>query len=142
MSVDSACLKDEHVAISLWQGEVTHEQWIRNVARVLADPDLPTTSMHLVDLRSVDATTIGEPEIKDVVGFLQSQGERIKGRRIAIVATSEFNKSILFQRLMGHQFLNTIVFNELQTACTWLNLDAKRMERAIEDLRRKISGGT
>ena len=83
MSIGYLPRADLSLIVSMWDGVVTAEAWRHNLEKVLADPAFPSTTVHLVDLRSADIEgTITEQDIKDIVEFLGSHAAEIAGLHV------------------------------------------------------------
>jgi hypothetical protein len=64
--------------------------------------------------------------------------DKIAGSKVAFVADAAFEKSSTFRRFMSIYPLSMIVFNDLDTACTWLGIDLHETERMIEEIRHDL----
>ncbi|HVO77104.1 MAG TPA: hypothetical protein VMT60_03880, partial [Candidatus Bathyarchaeia archaeon] len=115
---------------------VTAEDFLANVRRVSSDPDWPPSGrLHLSDLRNVSAdVSIDVGTIKKAVDIYVQKPERIADLKVAIVASEVFAKAAIFERLMSLYRLSVIVFNSLDTACTWLGIDADEAERTLQEM--------
>ena len=141
MSIGYTCIMDKKLVVSVWDGNVTLDQWRENLDRLLADPDFPATRINIVDMRfGHPDITIGEGEIQQVIDFLATHQEKIAGRKIAIVAGEDFKKSKFFESLAGNLLIKVIVFNFLHGACSWLGIDPRETEEAIQQIRERLRG--
>jgi hypothetical protein len=61
-------------------------------------------------------------------------------KRIAIIPGEGWEKAKLFVRLIASLGVRPIVFSNLVTACTWLNLDVVEVGNTIKELRLKMRG--
>ena len=111
--------------------------------RLVADPDWPAKKrLHLTDLRTTSAMNIDETTLKKVVAFVGKFPNKIAKMKMAMVADEAYQKSNIFQHLMSTFPLTVIAFNSLETACTWLGLNAQNTELALQQLRVRLRGGT
>ena len=139
MSIGYTCIMDKKLVVSVWDGNVTLDQWRENLDRLLADPDFPATRINIVDMRFGHPDhTIGEGEIQQVIDFLATHQEKIAGRKIAIVAGEDFTKPKYFERLAESLLAKVIVFNFLHSACSWLGADPKETEQTMEQIRVRL----
>ncbi|MFA5833298.1 MAG: hypothetical protein WDA22_07475 [Bacteroidota bacterium] len=143
VSIQYNIQKEKNLIISLWHHNVTFDQWMNNVKKLIVEPDFKQAVKQIVDIHIGSADiSIGQEEIKQVVDFIAQHPEVILGRKIAIVAGKEFNRSSFFTQLARSQFLNAIVFNDLQTACKWLGVDRQEAEVSIERIRKELQQET
>ncbi|MCK9410303.1 MAG: hypothetical protein WCX28_10675 [Bacteriovoracaceae bacterium] len=143
MSIKYICDKKKKLTISVWHHHVTFEQWKKNVEKLLADPDFIHTNKQIVDIHIGSADiSIGEEEIKQVLQYILKHPELVVGRKIAIIAGKEFHRSTMFTHFARSQSLNTIVFNDLHTACKWLGIDRQEAELTIEQIRKDLDRST
>ena len=139
MSIGFKFIKEKRLGISVWHGKVTLAEWLDNLRRIISDPDFPSTRMQVVDLRSATGDpSIDESGIKQAAEFIGSDPVKTTGRKVAVVAGKEFNRSKLFENLVKSHFQNVIVFNDLPTACTWLGIDTIETQQEIEQIRIKL----
>ena len=90
-------------------------------------------------LRSAVADlSIDESGIKQAAEFIGSNLLKTTGRRVAVVAGKEFDRSKLFENLVKSHLLNVIVFNDLSTACTWLGIDTMETQQEIQQIHIKL----
>jgi hypothetical protein len=106
--------------------------------RLLADPDWPMISRFIVDLQSVtDTSSIGD-EVRIV---FTSDQPALSGKRSAIIASSEFRRASRFAELVERFGTSTFVFNHLDTACLFLDIDFKETHKILEGLRLRLRKG-
>lgn len=99
-------------------------------------PDWATIPRLLLDLRSVtDTTTIGEPEMRQALAQLDADRQILAGQRNAILAGREFSKASRYSRLAEHYGMDAVVFNNLDTACLFLNINVQQASHILDELR-------
>jgi hypothetical protein len=105
----------------------------------LADPDWPMIPRFIVDLQSVtDTSSIGDEEIDQVKTVFTSNQPALSGKRSAIIASREFRRASRFAKLVERFGTSTVVFNNLDTACLFLDIDFMETHKTLEGLRLKL----
>ena len=130
----------DDLALEVWEGTVTLDEWLDLVCKQATDPEWPARrGMGLTDLRyGVPDLAIGEAEIRRVAALYGIHREKIVRTRVALVAGEAFRKSRLFGHFMANYGLTVIVFDDLDMACKWLGVDAGKVQHAIEGLRARL----
>ena len=125
--------------IVVWDGLVDLAQWQAHVPRMLSDPQYVPAAAQLTDLRfsSIDES-IGEDDIRRMTDYFATQHSKLEGKRLAIVAGGEWEKPKQVELSLKSQMVQTIVFNDLVTACVWLGTDVVEAGREIQQLRLKL----
>jgi len=136
--------KEKRITLAVWDGAITEEKLLAHSRKLLADPDWPgKRRLHLSDLGTTSAyINIDEISIKKVLAFLGKFPNKIAKEKMAMVANEAYQMSNIFQRLISKYPLTVIAFNSLDTACTWLDIDADESECALQQLRAKAREGT
>ena len=113
----------QRVGLIVWVGTVTADDWRDQVGQRIADPTVATAGRLLGDVRlatldeSVDAGVIGE------IAQLWATSGVFAGKPVAIVAQDAFWDARSFEKALSQHGETVIVFNDLDTACTWLGVD-------------------
>jgi hypothetical protein len=125
------------VTIAVWSGETTADEFLAYVQRLVDDPQWPPPRrLQLGDFRRT--TSLGgmdDKNLQKAANILGGHLDKIAGSKVAFVADAAFEKSSTFRRFMSIYPLSMIVFNDLDTACTWLGIDLHETERTIEEIR-------
>ena len=139
MGIAYACKPDRKLALVVWDGAVTWDDWWQHYPQMLSDPDFAPMQTQISDLRyaSVSAA-ISNDNIRTMVDLLASQREHLSLRKIAIVAGAEWDKLKRAAGGIESVSVAAIVFNDLTAACHWLGVDAVAAAADIEELRLKL----
>jgi hypothetical protein len=133
------------ITLALWEGLVTAEEFLAHVRRLTSDPDWPPPRrLHFADLRSTSLdASIDEGILETAADLYARRLERLAGMKAAIVAGSlqAYTKAVVVERLADRYGASVIVFNGLDTACTWLGVEVEEVEGALQELRAGLTSG-
>jgi hypothetical protein len=73
--------------------------------------------------------------------LLAAQRGKVSLIKVAIVAGNEWDKPKLVEFALHAISVNSIVFNDLATACIWLGVNAEQVGAVTEELRRRLRQG-
>jgi hypothetical protein len=136
MAINYLCKPQLRLAVVVWDGVITLEDWRAHLHRMLSDPEYAPMQSQLTDLRfSSISGKISDIKIQDMINSMAALRRNISLKKLAMVAGSEWNKPRLAALALKPFFVNSIVFNDLSTACVWLGVDAAEVGRDIQDLR-------
>jgi hypothetical protein len=121
----------------VWDGRVTAADWREHLQATFADPDWPGVQRNLTDLRSADLSGITDDDRAEMVALYEPQAEHVHGKKSAVVAGDNFDRSREFESHNEPPGLRVIVFNDLFNACTWLGIDISEANEALDALRRQ-----
>jgi hypothetical protein len=144
MSIVYRIDKEKGLAVVLWEGVVTADDFLAHVRRLCSDADWPPPQrLHLSHLgftsldASMDAAII--EKAAHLYGNHLQTGVNLK---VAIVASEAFKKAVAFERVLLRYGVSVVVFNFLENACTWLGIEAEEIERTLRQLRGQARGRT
>lgn len=127
------------VTISLYDGQVTQAELLAHFRKQMNDPAWPTPGkLQLVDLRSARGDSITTGMLQEVAELRGCTRQKNAGLKMAIIAGDEFTNSSFFAQLLEKYYIAVIVFNSLDTACTWLGIDPREVDKELADLRRDL----
>lgn len=128
------------VALQVWVGKITLEEWSAHVRRQLADPAYPPPGKRsLADLRFARLDpAVGSPEIQQIVALYVQYRSKVTGMRMAIVTGEDFERVRVFERLIAPLRADVIVFNNFSTACLWLPVERNAAEALAVRLREML----
>jgi hypothetical protein len=120
----------------VWDGEVTWDDWRKQIQTLLADPAWPVFPRFIADLWTVsDTSTIGYEEIDEAVSIFTSNQTALGNKRGAVVARDVFGKAGRFVKQIARFGTSMVVFNNLDTACLFLGIDLHETHQTLERLR-------
>ena len=123
----------------VWDGIVTPEDWYRNVHELLAKPELPSIQRIIVDSHTVtNSSDIGDTEIEIVTGLLQTQIKTMFNKSMAVYADNMFGRAKKAETAISRLGIAIVVFNRLDTACTFLGIQPEKTREMLEGLRLKL----
>lgn len=123
----------------IWSGTVTKQEVWDYAHRHLNDPTLRPPMKVLVDARHVyfeDA--IGTPFIQEVCDLYLQYPYAWKQTKIAVVPGKEFDRVATYARVVTVSGLCTIAFNDLISACTWLDIPFREAQEALTQARASL----
>jgi len=119
----------------VWDGPITAAEWREHLRETFADPDWPGVLRNLTDLRSADLSAITDDDRIEMVAMYEPYAEHVRGKKSAVVAGDNFDRSRKFESHDEPPGLRVIVFNDLFNACTWLGIDISEANEAFDALR-------
>jgi len=136
MSIGYICKPNERIAIIVWDGLVTLDQWRNHVDKMFADPAYVSLKLQLSDLRfSIFDGSITDEKIREVVDHIGTRQKMFSLSKLAMVAGTDWAKTKLAESLIQMLSITPIVFADLHTACRWLGLDVVNIGRDIQQIR-------
>jgi hypothetical protein len=139
MSIVFRIAKDEGIALDLWDGIVTADEYLASAQRLLDDVDWPPhRHLHLGDLQTASPDpSLNESALSRVAEIYGQHLDVIANTKSAIVANQAFSQSFFFQQLMASS-VSMAVFNDLSTACLWLGIEAEWADRVLSEMRAQL----
>jgi hypothetical protein len=140
MGIAYRCDQKTKLSVSVWDGEVTPDDCARHMAALGADPDWGQRGRVLTDLTGISAAR--RPSAKEVLEaaaeFSEKLADQVRNAQWAIVAGETFVLAQRFGAYLEEEVRRLIVFNDLDTACTWLGVDAADARELIGELREHL----
>ena len=137
MAIAYRCDDSTGLCVSVWDGEVTDDERRRHIAALAADPEWGAQGLLLTDLTGIAASA--RPTAKQVLEAAADFAEKLAGQvrdaKWAMVAGETFVLAQRFGSYLEEEVRRLIVFNDLDTACTWLGVDTATARVIIDDLR-------
>ena len=140
MGIAYRCDIERGLSISVWHGETTAEERREQLTTLASDPDWAAGRLIVSDLTSVSsASGPGDGEIAETAAVFV---ERFAGAALhakwAIVADHAYEHAQAFGEQIEAAAPRVIVFNNLETGCAWLGVDAEVVRTIADDLRQEI----
>jgi hypothetical protein len=137
MGIAYRCDETTGLCVSVWDGDVTTEDRRQHMAALASDPRWGARGLLLTDLTGISATR--RPSAKDVLEaaaeFSEKLADNVRNAQWAIVAGETFVLAQRFGSYLEEEVRRLIVFNDLDTACRWLGVDAAHARVLIDELR-------
>ena len=139
MSIIQHIDQQKNTGFVIWDGEVSAEQWFQYAQKLVAHPAWPTTIRFLADVRTVhDISTIHDPEIERVVEIFSASAGSLTGKKVAIVAREMFGRARRFTNATSRLGVSAVVFNNIDTACLFLGIDATYASQGLQQTREQM----
>ena len=122
---------------TVWDGAICAADWREHLRATFADPAWPGVVRNLSDLRSADLSAITDADRVEMVAMYEPYAEHIRGKKSAVLAGDNFDRSREFESHNEPAGLRVIVFNDLFNACTWLGIDISEANETLDELRRR-----
>ena len=139
MSIEYYFEKDSSLLVEAWVGIVTQSEWIDYLYRVLAEVENSYLRKHIIDLRfgSIGFTP-DACAVQDACAHLSSRKTGFSRRNIAVLSGTGFRRLDQFERLIQAWQDSFVVFNHIDTACHWLDIDPAKTECTIHQMRKNL----
>ena len=124
----------------VYDGKLTRQDLIDHARRISADPDWPPRRrLQLADVSTYhNPEQLPKPAITEIADFWGKRLDQVGEMHLAVVATLAFDNAKMFEKAMSNGGPNTIVFNRLETACTWLGLPADQARQTLKAIRAEL----
>jgi hypothetical protein len=125
------------LTVAVWEGDVSAAEWREHLDLVLGEADLPACRLFLADIRgAADVSTIDDTHLDAMAS--RFAGAAPVGSRVAIVASSLFRGAQTYQSYTMSRRVETAVFFDVPSACSWLGVDLETANLAIMRVRSHI----
>ena len=134
MAVRYIVLDGGRVVIEKWVGKVSHAELINHEKEQLNDQSIAPGAIAIADGRqAVFQTTLDRVhELTDV--HADPNNKTSISRYALLVGSDTLERVKAFEAEAKKHGVTIITFNVLDTACTWLGLDAKKILEDIESI--------
>jgi hypothetical protein len=126
------------MSIGVLDGEITAEQYYEFAERQNADADWHASTRSLVDARTVLTPTLLMENVAAFADVYADMRANDPLCRAAIVAGHDFNLAQNYSEMRTTSGTLTIAFNDLESACMWLETDLDHALRTIAELRDEL----
>jgi hypothetical protein len=120
------------IVVSTCSGVVTGRD-IRNViASYVDNRDAARPHREIFDLREVGSYEINGDDVRMVVEYVRTTGDRFKGGKVAYVANRDmpYGMGRMFSFFAEDLGINIQVFRDLDEACSWLGISSDTIDRS------------
>ena len=139
MPIASEFVEAEDLLVVVWDGIVTGEEWETFARdRIAAEPDWPLGSRRLVDVTTLDPSSLSPADVATNTDLYRDRTTRMVGARTAVIAAGAWDIATEWERSIDRFGSRTIVFNYLPEACGWLGLDPDLAREVVTRLRREL----
>jgi hypothetical protein len=135
MAIGSVYVEPADLLVVVWDGKVTLAEWQAAIARQLADE----RSWWQGRRRLADLTTAAPSEIQsaDLEHIVETTAPQVPGfaSRLAIITRVDWTLASEFAERVTGAGAATMVFDRLETACSWLGVEPDAVRPSLEALR-------
>ncbi len=135
MPIAHAYLADADLAVNVWTGVVTFDDWIAHARRQLADPFWAPGRLRLTDTLSADLSHLDAEDVDKLSAFYAEQGLRAPDACLAIVAAAGWELAGRAHVGLEPLGVNTMLFTNVADACMWLGVDVGTVSNVVNELR-------
>jgi hypothetical protein len=129
------------LTLTMFDGAVSGEEWIRRVQELFADPAWPPGRLNLTDLRTADSSAITAADRQAIYEINQEHAKQLVGMKSAAIAGVHFDETREFERGNRPSGLRLIAFDDVGPACTWLGVDAAVVAPMLTEMREQLRRG-
>ena len=126
------------LVVTVVDGTVTAADLHDLAGRQRADPEWHAATRSITDARGAVTEPTSVEELEAFAAFYARLRAGDSPLRGAIVAGNDFDQASRYSDNRTEQGSRTIAFNSLETACTWLGVDAGTTAAVIAALRREL----
>jgi hypothetical protein len=126
------------LSIGVLDGEITPEQYYEFAERQNADPGWHAATRSLIDARTVLTPVLLLENVAAFADVYAQMRANDPPGRTAIVAGHDFELARDYSELRTTGGTFTIAFNDIESACMWLETDLDGALRAIAELRDEL----
>jgi hypothetical protein len=143
MGIAYRCDAATGLCVSVWDGIVTKQDRQRHIAELAADPEWGAQLLLLTDLTGISASHRPSPNevLESAAEFAEKLAAPVRDAKWAIIASETFVLAQRFGSYLEEEIRRLIVFNDLDTACTWLGVDPVVVRRQVDELRAELRAG-
>ncbi len=134
MAVRYIVLDGGRVVIEKWAGKVSHAELINHEKEQLNDQSIAPGAIAIADGRqAVFQTTLDR--VHELADVHADPNNKTSISRYALVVSSDtWEQAKVFEAEAKKHGVTIITFHALDTACTWLGLDAKKILEDLESI--------
>jgi hypothetical protein len=138
MGIAYGCKPKLKLALVVWDGLITWDEWRQHLQRMLVDREYAPMQSQITDLRySTISPSISNKEIQAMIDMVADQRENLSLTRVAIVAGDEWIKPKLAEVGLQSLSITPIIFSDLSVACQWLGLQEAEISKDLQQIRIK-----
>ena len=142
VSIAYEFIERDDLLVVVWDGLVSGADWTEFVdQRMVDNPNWPPGKRAIADILTVDPSSLSVTDVAAVTGVYRTLARNFTGKRIAIVAAAGWDIAVEYEQHIDRLGSTTIVFNQIESACGWLGVDARSTREVIRTLRAGLRHG-
>jgi len=123
------------LVVEVWTGAIAKRDLMEHHEASLNDTRILPGRREFVDITRASAPHIGKEELEEFVNGYRAHAAKMINTNIAIVASGEgFDKALIYERLSTPHLITVVVFNEVDTACTWLGVKEPEVRVLVQEV--------
>lgn len=124
MPIEYSIDEDLGVVFTTASGVLTEGELIEHKRRMISDPKFKPGFVELSDVRSIADLVISAAGLEAFVAQDQSDSERLKGYRLAIVVSGalEFGMGVMYETMSRQNNKDVRIFRDMRLAKEWLHI--------------------
>ncbi|HET9728577.1 MAG TPA: hypothetical protein VFR41_04100 [Acidimicrobiia bacterium] len=138
MGITYRASRQTGLSIAVADGEVTEAEYHELARRQNADPDWHATTRSLTDSRTVLTPVIDADQLAAFAALYAEMRAGDPPCRAAIVTGHDVDLVSRYSELRTSEESLTIAFNDLPSACIWLDVDLEEVRAVIAELRAEL----
>jgi len=135
MPIVYRALRSLGCTISIWDGEIDERTARDHVLRLAQDSEWPPGPLHLTDLRTVRHATLPDAGLLDL---LYEGTDLTEDIRVAVIVDPGQLSSPALHFMAGTIELHALTFEDVASACAYLDLDVGSVETVLARLRHEL----
>jgi hypothetical protein len=138
MGIAYRCDITKGLTVTVWDGQVTPDDWRALIAAQDADPAWPTPHLLGVFETAHGFARFDDRVLAEMVETYRARAQRLPVSKSAVVAQRELAGTTDIPRALADANVRVITFADLRPACAWLGVDADDVQRIVDDLRERV----
>ena len=134
MGIAYRYLDHEDLVITVGDAVVTRDELVAFAERQVADPMWPFGARRLADLTTVESD-LSPDDVEAAAAVYAASNPTMRGVQHALIASRRWDLARVFESHLDDLGSTAIVFNTLDTACTWLGVDVDSTRSVVNELR-------
>lgn len=137
MPIASRCDTHTGLVVSVYDGDVSFDEWHDHIATVLEDPNWRYTTGSLSDMTTATLESLRDDDERRIFSLFDTRTLRVAGRRMVFVGTPETQPVVkeIERHTLAKLGARSAAFASLLPACIWLGVDERTVETIIDELR-------
>jgi hypothetical protein len=131
-------IESEDLLVTVWHGPVTWEEWEAVARRQVGDPGWSRGQRRLTDARTADTSALTPDHAEAIAAIYAATGAELRGTQLAIVADDMSALAENVRDSLAALRTTALIFNRLEVACAWFDVDADIAGEVIGELRAEL----
>ena len=133
MGISWTYIPEDGLILSVWVGHISPDTWHAHILEISQTGFFQKARARISDISQAQFTFTAPEMLEGITKYAENL---LHKQQFAIIAGKNFGQGRLFEKLSSGLPTNTIVFNSVHPACTWLGVDTFKILVAIRALRK------